>query len=346
MKKSIFPGIALLFLIFTCMTAPCASAEDLPAMIRDSAQPAGAVQGPALASSLTEEETIIIQSNLKKPEIMPRDRTYFFETGGSLPIYDTDFREFVDHGASITVGMRQRFNFIPGLTLTRDLFISPSIGLVILNGSWSMDGSRDNIYINSETWYPGYDDGTVTPETINDENLGEGNIINAEATVLNQEQILHLDLKTSLYIIPISLNFMMRPHAADNKISPYFGGGIGFCIAKRDVESRTLKEKIYENNTYRLTFSDKQTVTGQFLQLFAGIEIPVFKSMKFVAESSTALYGLKNFDPIVKIESKGLPSPYFQGDDVINSVPEDPLEIGKFNEEFVTSLSLGLVIPF
>jgi len=167
-----------------------------------------------------------------------------------------------------------------------------------------------------------------------------------EAVVTNTEFLRSIDLRTSMYIVPLTLNLTYQLHDDGvRKINPYIGGGIGFCVAKRDVESRTLKEKRYAGPNYYLDFNDSQTVTGQMFQLFAGIEIPL-KNMKIVAESTTALYDLKNFDPIVSISHREPVPEYYEGTDIDTVPAENPIDIGVFREEFITSISIGLVVPF
>ena len=272
----------------------------------------------------------------RKVEPMDPMRSYFVQTGGSLPIYDEDFREFVDYGGSVTLGLKKK--------VMDHLYLMPALGLSILNGDWDWTGQRGSIKIEEQIYNTTYGEYTddLTPEDVNPVNTGDGYMGGGEAVVINAEFLRSIDLQTSMYLIPLTLNLRYQLHDDGvEKINPYLGGGIGVCWAKRDMESRTLKEKQYAGPVYHLDFNDSQTVYGGVLQLFAGIEIPFRNNIKLVAESTTALYDLNKFDPILSIS----PNRTSAIDPATWSL-EDPYEIGVFKEEFVTSLSIGIVVPF
>lgn len=287
-------------------------------------------------SALPSEETILARPMGRKVEAMDPMRSYFVQTGAALPIYDEDFREFVDYGGSVTLGLKKK--------VMDHLYLMPALGLGILNGDWDWTGQRGSIKIEEQIYNTTYGDYTddLTPGDVNPVNTGDGYMSGGEAVVLNAEFLRSIDLQTSMYLIPLTLNLRYQLHDDGvEKINPYLGGGIGVCWAKRDVESRTLKEKQYGGPDYYLDFNDSQTVYGGVLQLFAGIEIPFRNNIKLVAESTTALYDLNKFDPILSIS----PNRTSAIDPATWSL-EDPYEIGVFKEEFVTSLSIGIVVPF
>lgn len=336
MYKSIaFIGTAIFSL--TVLVSPCFSIQDDPSKGNDPHTISGtAPSSPKIA--LNEGEVILVQSPQARQMTSDKLRSYFVQAGGALPIYDEDFRDFVDHGASITLGVKKE--------ITSKLSLLPTIGMLLLNGDWSMENERESVFGGSGIYYPGYPDVT-DEEGLPDENMGVGYSAGGEVNILNAELLQHIDLETSLYILPLTLNLVYRLHEEGvKKINPYIGGGMGLCVAWREVESRTLKERYYEGPQYRLTFNDNQTVTGQVLQLFGGIEVPFNGNMKFVANIATALYDLKQFDPIVEISaSKTMPS-WYEGPTPTTFSYENSFEIGEFREEFVTSASIGVVVPF
>ena len=65
-----------------------------------------------------------------------------------------------------------------------------------------------------------------------------------------------------------------------------------------------------------------------------------------MAEANTSLYSLRNFDPIMEISYK-VPNPdWYEGSDLSQWNYETPLEIGVFQETFISSVMIGIVIPF
>jgi hypothetical protein len=287
--------------------------------------------------ALPKDELILIQAKDKRMGPMVKMQSYIVQSGGSLPIYDEDFRDFLDYGASINLGIKQK--------VASHLYFTPMLGFILLNGDWVMNENRDSLHIEAQNYNTTY--GETSPENVNPVNTGEGYVNGGEAVITNAEFLQHIDLETSMYIVPLSLNLTFQLHDEGvRKINPYIGGGFGVCVAKRDVESRTLKEKRYVGPNYYLDFNDNQTVTGRMFQFFAGIEIPILKNMKIVAESNTALCDLKKFDPILSVSFvEPIPSGY-QGTDMLSFSHEDPIEVGVFKEEFFTSLSIGLIVPF
>jgi hypothetical protein len=124
------------------------------------------------------------------------------------------------------------------------------------------------------------------------------------------------------------------------------GGGVGICFADRSVESNSLKEKYFDGPEYGIKLNKSQTVTGMLIDLVAGVNIPYKKNMNFFAEVGTTFLNLRDFDPILEVSvDKTSPTP-FTATDITTFSYEDPLKIGVFSEEFITNISVGLIIAF
>ena len=150
-------------------------------------------------------------------------------------------------------------------------------------------------------------------------------------------------MHTDLYLFPVTINALYKFQPI-GKISPYVGGGLGYCLATRDSDSRALKSKYFEGPDYDITFNNSQTSKGLLLNLLGGVSIPVYQNLTFVAEANTTWYDLKSFDPILEISIK-TPSKLV-GNDVTTYSYETPKRIGVFTQEFVGNISIGLVMPF
>jgi len=334
-KYIVFMTTAILS--FTLWASPCLSAQEDPIKENNPGTVSGA-PSQSLKIALNENETIMAQPAKSTYLSLDFADSYFVQAGGVLPISDDDFREFVDYGASITLGVKKQ--------IMDKVSLVPTIGMLLLNGDWSMEErGREPILGGSGTYYPGYPD-AAGAEDLPDENFGLGWSEGAEGHILSSELLQQVDLKTSIYILPVALNVVYRPHEGAKKINPYVGGGLGVCVAWREVESRTLKEKYYEGPNYRLTFNDNQTVTGQLIQFFGGIEIPFGGNMKFVADLSTTFYDLKRFKPILSISTNRPYPAWSDGQEPTTFSYEESLDIGVFREEWVSSASIGLVVPF
>jgi len=292
-KAFVFVAFAIA-LSFSSTSVSCAEQDDFHE--QETLAPSEAATPPAAApAALPREEDILVQAPSAKEDQLDVMRSYIVQTGGSLPIYDEDFRDFLDYGATVTLGMKKK--------IMPHLYLTPTLSLTLLNGEWDMNRHREIITVAEQEYNTTY--GDISPEDVNPINTGDGYMSGGEAVVTNTEFLRHIDLDTSMYLIPISLNLTYQLHEDGvKKINPYFGGGVGFCVAKRDVESRTLKEKRYIGPNYFLDFNDNQTVTGQTFQLFAGIEIPLKKNIRIFAETSTVLYDLRGFDPILSISHR------------------------------------------
>jgi len=272
--------------------------------------------------------------------LQANDMFYFVTTGGSLPILDETFRDFIDYGASASFGAGKR--------ITEKLSITATIGLSMMTGDWSVKGDRESIEVAAEEYYPGIvtEPGVViTPEDLDDVNLGISYHGDAEATITSAESLEKIDVHTDMYLFPVSINALYRIKQSD-KFSAYAGGGLGFCVAIRDCDSSALKSKYFSGPEYKVSLNHSQTVTGLLVNLTAGIDVPIYEKLKFVAEASSTLYDLNSFDPILEI-SFTKPNPaWYEGSDLSQWSYEDPLRVGVFKEVYVTSLSAGFVMPF
>jgi len=291
--------------------------------------------------SLSHEETILLSNLETEPVVREKNRFYFIKTGGSYAFYDEDFREFVDFGGAISVGVEQE--------VTKKLSARITLDLLMLKGDWRTGGDRESITASAEQWFPGYvplPGQDITAEDLPDANLGTGYFGGGEAVVISAESLQSIDVETTLYLLPITFNAIYWLHKEEKKMSPYIGGGLGFCLARREAESSAIKEESFEGPEYRIDFNESQVVTGLLVQFFAGIEIPFKDKIKLVAEANTTLYSLRNFDPIMEISYK-VPNPdWYEGSDLSQWNYETPLEIGVFQETFISSIMIGIVIPF
>ena len=288
--------------------------------------------------SLSHEETILLSNVETEPAKRESDRFYFIKAGGSYAFYDEDFREFVDFGGAISVGVEQE--------VTEKLSARITLDLLMMKGDRRTGGDRESIVAAAEEYYPGYVGDDITAEDLPDVNLGTSYFGGGEAVVISAESLQNIDVETTLYLLPITFNAVYWLHKEEEKMSPYIGGGLGFCLARREAESRAIKEKSFEGPEYRIDFNESQVVTGLLLQFFAGIEIPFKDNIKLVAEANTSLYSLRNFDPILEISYKTENPDWYEGSDLSTWSYETPLEIGVFQETFISSVMIGIVIPF
>ncbi len=270
------------------------------------------------------------------------DLFYVVSASGSLPVLDRTFRDFVDYGALASFGAGKHIN--------ENLSVTATIGVGMMTGDWSISGDRNSILVAAEEYYPGYISGpgtgiVITPEDLPDENLGISYHGEAEAIIISAESLENIDVHTDLYLFPVALNARYRFKQKD-RFDMYAGGGLGFCVATRDCDSRAIKEKYFSGPEYKVTLNESQTVTGLLVNLMAGMNMPVHDRIKFVAEASATLYDLKAFDPVLEI-SFTKPNPdWYQGSDLSQWSYEDPLRVGVYKEIYVANISAGFVIPF
>ena len=274
--------------------------------------------------------------------IQDKDRFYFIKTGAVVPILDKDFRQFLDYGASVSVGA--------GKHLNENLSVSVSFDIIMLTGDWSTGGDRKSIEVAAESWAPGIinqpGQTTIIAEDLSDPNLGIGYHSDAEGIITSSESLKQIDVHTDLYLFPITVNALYKFHSI-GKITPYAGGGLGFCMAVRDSDSKALKNKYFSGPDYDITLNNNQTTNGVLINFLGGLTIPIYKKMTFVAEANTTWYDLKTFDPILEVSFKTPNPAYLAGyNDVTTYSYEDPKRIGVFSQEFVGKFSVGLVMPF
>jgi opacity protein-like surface antigen len=274
--------------------------------------------------------------------IQDKDRFYFIKTGAVVPILDKDFRQFLDYGASVSVGAGKHIN--------ENLSVSVSLDIVMFTGDWSIGGDRKSIEVAAESWAPGIinqpGQTTIIAEDLPDTNLGIGYHSDAEGIITSSESLKQIDVHTDFYLFPITVNALYKFHPI-GKITPYAGGGLGYCMAIRDSDSKALKSKYFSGPDYDITLNNSQTSNGVLLNFLGGLNIPIYKKLTFVAEASTTLYDLKSFDPILEISIKTPQNPSnLGGNDVTTYSYEEPKRIGVFTQEFVGKFSVGLVMPF
>ncbi|HOS97049.1 MAG TPA: hypothetical protein PLU54_05290, partial [Deltaproteobacteria bacterium] len=301
--------------------------------------PAGAgTDGPQVLVAQTDPEELSHQA--LTAAIQKTDMFYSVKTSGVLPIMDSTFRDFLDYGGSISFGA--------GKQIKDNLSVSVNMDVVMLTGDWSIQGDTQSIRVAAEEWYPGNYPGVdviITPEDLPDSNLGTSYHGEAEAVIINAENLKKINVHTDMYLFPVSVNALYRIKNTD-RINAYVSGGLGYCVAIRDCNSNSIKGKYFQGPEYRATLKDSQAVTGLLLNLGAGVSIPVYDKLKFVAEASTTLYDLEAFDPVLEISfTKPNPS-WYSGSDLSQWSYEDPLRVGVFGEVYVTNVSIGFVMPF
>jgi opacity protein-like surface antigen len=274
--------------------------------------------------------------------IQEKDNFYYVKTGGAVPLLDRTFRKFIDYGASVSFGVGQKIN--------ENLSLTVALDVMMLTGDWSISGSRQSVEIASESWNPMTPgqggQTTITAESQNPVNEGTGYTSGGTYQITSSESLKQIDVHTDLYIFPITFNALYKFDQI-GKISPYVGGGLGYCMARRDSDSDAIKEKYFAGPDYIIFLNNHQTVTGMLLQLLGGMSIPIYNKLKFVAEADATWYDLKAFDPILQISMATTPTPpTIGGNDVTTYSYENPKRFGVFNEMFVVDIAVGLVMPF
>ncbi len=275
-----------------------------------------------------------------EPTVQKKDLTNFIKAGASMANYDKEFREFLDYGAIVSLGLEKR--------MKENISVTVAIDLIMLKGKWRTGGDRESIQAAAEEYFPGFvpDEGEViTAEDLPDVNLGQSYFGGGEALITSAESLQSIDIETTLFLLPITLNAKYWIHK-EEKVNPYVGGGLGFCIARREVKSRAIKEESFEGPEYRIDLDKSQVVTGTLLNFLAGVEIPLKNNFRLVAEFNTGFYNLQQFDPILEISYKTANPAWYEGSDLSTWSYEDPLEIGVFNNVCVSSVMIGLVMEF
>jgi hypothetical protein len=271
-----------------------------------------------------------------------KDMFYFIKTSGEVPILDKSFRQFLDYGASVSFGA--------GKHLDENLSISVSLDIVMLTGNWSIAGDRKSIEIAAESWDPmavgQAGNPTVNAEDLPAVNEGVGYSSGKQLIIVSKESLKQIDVHTDLYLFPITINALYNFQPI-GKITPYAGGGLGYCMAVRDSNSKALKTKYFAGPQYGILMNNSQTSHGMLFNFLGGVNIPVYKKLTFIAEANMTWYDLKSFDPILEISFKTPANPTsIGGNDVSTWSYEDPTRIGVFSQEFVGKFTVGFVMPF
>lgn len=267
---------------------------------------------------------------------------YLLSVSGSLPALDETFRDFLDYGGSVSFGAGKKVN--------DKLSIIATLGVAVMTGDWSIKGDRESIEVAAETYFPGISsspgsDTVITPEELGKDNLGIGYHSEGEAIITSSESLENIDVHTDLYLFPLSVNALYHLKQVGG-FNAYAGGGLGFCLAVRDCNSRAVKEKYFIGPEYKVSLNDSQSVTGLMVNLLAGVNFPIYENLKFVAEAGATLYDLKSFDPILEISPISQNPAWYPYSDLTTYSYEKPLRIGVFKEVYVANLSAGLVMPF
>ena len=353
--------IFVIFLILASAQVVSASEGDQPTLATHHGQTISTGQPPAtdalgdtlLPTSLDhkdkDSQTMVAQAETDDlshqalaATVDEKNMFYFVETGGAVPLLDKTFREFLSYGGSVSIGVGQKID--------KNLSLSVSLGVTMLTGDWSIKGDRKSVEVASEEWAPGYfgqpGQTTINAEALPAENLGTGYSSGGVYQITSSESLKQIDVHTDFYIFPVTLNAIYKFDQI-GKISPYLGGGLGYCIATRHSDSKDIMNKYFAGPDYLITLNNSQTVNGMLLQLLGGMSVPIYNKLKFVAEASTTWYDLKTFDPILQISIATTPNPpTIGGNDVTTYSYENPKHVGVFSEVFVANFAVGLVMPF
>ncbi|MDT8272771.1 MAG: hypothetical protein RRA35_06230 [Desulfomonilia bacterium] len=341
--RSVFLCMVGIALVLVCFT-PWAFAQEGAGAVAEPEElefELEEVDSRRVPSSLYQHSEMEIYHHPAKPKVEEDTiRDYYISTGGTFAFLDRDFREFLDYGASVTLGMRQR--------LKEKLSLHLSLGLTMLNGEWSTKDRRERTYFDEDIWFPGYvaEPGqTITEDDLPPENLGIG-YHGPGSYIVFAENLRRLDVDTTLFLLPVTfgIHYWVRD---EGKIKPYVGGDLGFVVARRECVSRALKETYYFGPQFRYDFNDYQRVTGQLLSVYGGVEIPLREKLKIVAQGFATLYDLKKFDPILEIFADTPPPEWnYKTSPVTTFSYQEPVAFGVFKHEYVTGFSIGVVMPF
>lgn len=286
---------------------------------------------------ISHEETMLLTAPETQSAAHFYGRSYFLKAGGAYACYDEDFRDFLDYGGTISFGIEQQ--------LKKKLSASIVVDLTMLKGKWGTSGDRESIEIAAEEWHPGFyevPNVVITAEDLPAENLGTSSHGGIVLTIDSADSLKSIDVKTTLYLLPVTVNALYSIHD-EARFRSYMGGGIGFCLASREVDLIALKEESAGGAINLIKENTHEMVTGIVLHLFAGIEIPLKDRLNFVVEAKTALYDLENYDPVLSVSYR---DESIENPTVTSFSYQQPLEIGVFQEEFVSSLMIGIVVPF
>lgn len=267
---------------------------------------------------------------------------YSIKASASMPIHDDDFQDFIEYGFSMSFGVEKQ--------VTPKLSLVGEAELIMMTGNWTIKGDRASIKIAAEEMtYSGNPNinivppGEVVPEDV-DETQGAGYWSGGGINIESAESLKKIDIETTMLLFPVSINGYFWP-LKGKKLNPYIGGGIGMCLAQRYADSRAIKDKYFEGPEYFISVNESEFNHGLFIQMFAGVYYPLRNNIIFIAQGKTAFYNMKNFKPIFTVsfkdETRSLEDP-----SIVTYSYEKPLEVGIIEDVFISSLAVGLLIPF
>lgn len=278
---------------------------------------------------------VLSNTTLASDVTKKKDTFYFVNAGAAIPIYDSTFKDFLDYGASVNVGV--------GKKVTSDLTITTSIGVVMMTGKWSTSGDPRSLSVVAESRSIAQPGGITAEGT--SPSTGDSILVQGESLVTSSANLETVDVDTTLYLFPIRLDALYQ-FKDIGKIKPYAGGGIGFCLADRKCESKALVTKYFDGPEYGIKIDQSQTVTGMLLDLVFGFIVPFKNDMRIVGEVNTSFYDLTDFDPILEVFYKKTSPAPFTASDITTFSYQDPQKIGVFNNVVITNISIGLIVPF
>ncbi|HPD11672.1 MAG TPA: hypothetical protein PLN56_11850, partial [Methanoregulaceae archaeon] len=94
-------------------------------------------ESPAMKAALTQDEEILVSAPRKQQ--FPRDQTfsYSIKSGGAFAVYDSDFRDFLDYGLSVSLGAKKK--------IKEKISFLASLEVIMLTGEWDTGSNRETI---------------------------------------------------------------------------------------------------------------------------------------------------------------------------------------------------------
>ena len=103
---------------------------------------AGGTASPAKATSITQDEEILVTAPKKQQLLRDQTFSYSIKTGGAFAVYDSDFRDFLDHGLSVSIGAKKK--------IKEKISLLASLDVVMLRGEWDTGSNRESIIMEAE----------------------------------------------------------------------------------------------------------------------------------------------------------------------------------------------------
>lgn len=225
--------IAAVIVILACALPVFSYGQDSQPVPSSSASPAPGTAAPGDDVIIAQGEAEELSHQALATAVQATDLFYVVSAGGTLPVLDSTFRDFVDYGAMVSFGAGKR--------VTEKLSITATIGVGMMTGDWSVSGDRQSILVAVEEYYPGYISGpgagiVITPEDLPDENLGISYHGEAEAVIISAEALKSIDVHTDLYLPGCAQCTL--PDQAEGHIRHVCRGGLGFCVATRGLRQQ------------------------------------------------------------------------------------------------------------